>query len=94
MPSSPADLKKIDNALQEVSNSKTRIEAERDHIKSIVQTIHDDHGLEKKLINQLAKVWHMRNYAEEVTANEDFQEAYDTLTAVNKSLEVDFSVAP
>jgi CRISPR/Cas system-associated protein Csm6 len=87
MPSNTADLKKIDAALQQISDSKTRIEAEQDHIKEVVTTINEDFGLEKKLIRQLAKVWHMRNYAEEVTQQEDFQEAYEALTSVNNKLE-------
>lgn len=88
MPSNPADLKKIDVALQQISDSKTRIEAEQEHIKEVVEMIHMDFQLEKKLIRQLAKVWHMRNYAEEVTQQEDFQEAYEALTSVNNKLEV------
>jgi len=87
MPSNPADLKKIDTALQQISDSKTRIEAEQEHIKDVVQAIYDDHGLPKKLIRQLAKVWHMRNFAEEVSHQEDFQEAYEAITTVNKQLE-------
>ena len=87
MPSNPADLKKIDVALQQISDSKTRIEAEQDHIKEIVNVIHEEQGLDKRLIRQLAKVWHMRNYAEEVTQQEDFQEAYEALSSVNKQLE-------
>ena len=87
MPSNPADLKKIDVALQQISDSKTRIEAEQEHIKEVVTKINEDFGLEKKLIRQLAKVWHMRNYAEEVTQQEDFQEAYEALTSVNNKLE-------
>jgi cyclopropane fatty-acyl-phospholipid synthase-like methyltransferase len=87
MPSNPADLKKIDTALQTISDSKTRIEAEQEHIKEVVEAIFDDFQLPKKLIRQLAKVWHMRNYAEEVTQQEDFQEAYEALTAVNNKLE-------
>jgi len=35
LPSNPTDLKKIDSALEEISNSKTRIEAERELIKEI-----------------------------------------------------------
>jgi hypothetical protein len=87
MPSNPADLKKIDASLQIISDSKTRIEAEQEHIKEVVESIYEDFQLPKKLIRQLAKVWHMRNYAEEVTQQEDFQEAYEALTAVNNKLE-------
>jgi hypothetical protein len=87
MPSNAADLKKIDSALQEISNSKTRIDAEQELIKDIVDTLHEDFQINKRLIRQLAKVWHMRNYAEEVTQQEDFQEAYEALVSVNNRLE-------
>lgn len=87
LPSNPADLKKIDNALQEISNCMTRIEAEKDLIKDIKEKIKDDHGLPPRLINQLAKVWHMRNFAEEVAQQEEFQEAYEQLVSINNRLE-------
>lgn len=86
MPSNAADLKKIDEALQQISDSMTRIDAEREHIKDVVDAVHENHDLPKKLVRQLAKVWHMRNYAEEVTQQEDFQVAYEALASVNKAL--------
>ena len=86
LPRNPSDLKKIDAALQEISNSKTRIEAERDLIKEITDNIAEEHDMPKKLINQLAKVYHMRNFAEEVSQQEDFQVAFEQLATANKSL--------
>ena len=46
--SSPADRKKIKDALQEISDSMTRIQAERDLIKDIVKEVADTHQLPKK----------------------------------------------
>lgn len=86
LPSNPTDLKKIDSALEEISNSKTRIEAERELIKEIVDNINEDFDLPKKLINQLAKVYHMRNFAEEVSQQEDFQVAFEQLATNNTNL--------
>jgi hypothetical protein len=86
LPSNPKDLKKIDSALEEISNSKTRIEAERELIKEIVDNINEDFDLPKKLINQLAKVYHMRNFAEEVSQQEDFQVAFEQLATNNTNL--------
>ena len=86
LPSNPKDLKKIDYALEEISNSKTRIEAERELIKEIVDNINEDFDLPKKLINQLAKVYHMRNFAEEVSQQEDFQVAFEQLATNNTNL--------
>jgi hypothetical protein len=41
VPSSPEDRKKILDALVEISNSLTRIEAERDLIKDILTSVED-----------------------------------------------------
>ena len=86
LPSNPSDLKKIDSALQEISNSKTRIEAERDLIKDIVDNINEEFDVPKSLINQLAKVYHMRNFADEVSQQEEFQTAFEILATSNKNL--------
>jgi hypothetical protein len=86
LPSNPKDLKKIDAALQEISNSKTRIEAERELIKEITDNINEEHDIPKKLINQLAKVYHMRNFADEVSQQEEFQVAFEQLASNNTNL--------
>jgi hypothetical protein len=86
LPSNPTDIKKIDSALEEISNSKTRIEAERELIKEISDNLNEEFDIPKKLINQLAKVYHMRNFATEVSEQEEFQEAFETLAIANKKL--------
>jgi rRNA processing protein Krr1/Pno1 len=88
MPSNPRDLKKINNALEEISMSTTRIEAERELIKDTVDAISDEFDIPKKLMRQLAKVYHARNYVEAVAQQEDFQTAFESLTTVNKTLEL------
>jgi len=73
------DKAKVLGCLEEISNSLTRIEAERDLIKEILQRLQDECELPKKLSRRLAKVYHKRNYAEEVAENADFQEIYETV---------------
>lgn len=79
VPSSAEDKKKIRNAMDEISNSMTRIEAERDHIKEIKNKLKEDFSFPSKVINRMAKVHHKRNFTEEQSQNEDFEILYETV---------------
>ena len=74
------DKAKVLGCLQEISNSLTRIEAERDLIKEILQKMQEEHEIPKKLSRKLAKVYHKRNYEEEVAEQNDFTETYEAVT--------------
>lgn len=74
--SNPEDRKKIKNALVEISNSMTRIEAEKDLIKNIVTDLADNFEIDKKHINTMAKIYHKQNFSEERTKNEEFEVLY------------------
>jgi hypothetical protein len=67
----------VKNCLQEISNSYTRIEAERDHVKEIIQKMADEFEMNKRLSRRLAKVYHKRNIEEEVAANEELTATYE-----------------
>ena len=73
------DKAKVLGCLQEISNSLTRIEAERELIKEILQKMQDECELPKKLSRKLAKVYQTRNYEEEVAEQSDFQTVYETV---------------
>jgi len=73
------DKAKVLGCLQEISNSLTRIEAERDLIKEILQKMQEEHEIPKKLSRKLAKVYHKRNYEEEVAEQSDFQTIYENV---------------
>jgi hypothetical protein len=80
IPSSPEDRKKIRVALQEISDSMTRIEAERDLIKDIINTVHEDFLLNKKTFRKMARVFHRQNFSEEVADHEEFEVLYENIT--------------
>lgn len=82
----PKELTKINSQLTEISNLKSKIELHQESIKEIVGAIHDEFGMEKSLIRKLAKVYHARNFIEEVAAQDDFVDAYEQLVAVNNRL--------
>jgi archaellum component FlaC len=79
--SNPADRKKIREALQEISNSFTRIEAERDLIKDIINDTSESHELSKKVVRKMAKVYHKQNFSEEVATHEEFEALYEEITS-------------
>lgn len=73
------DKAKVLGCLNEISNSLTRIEAERDLIKEILDRLQEECEIPKKLGRRLARVYHKRNYAEEVAAQNDFVETYEAI---------------
>jgi hypothetical protein len=73
------DKAKVLGCLQEISNSLTRIEAERDLIKEILQKMQDECEIPKKLARKLAKVYHKRSFEEEVAEQNDFVEIYENV---------------
>lgn len=80
IPSSPADRRAIKGALDEISGSLTRIEAERDLIKEAIGNTCDNFGLNKKTFRRMAKVYHRQNFTQEREEHEEFETLYETIT--------------
>ena len=80
VPSSPEDKKKIRHALQEISDSLTRMEAERDLIKDILQTVEDNYKIKKKYTRRLAKVFHKQNFNQVQQDQQDLETLYESVT--------------
>ena len=83
VPSSPEDRRAIKNALQEISNSLTRIEGERDLIKDILQTVQDNQNIPKKYVRKLAKIYHKQNYNEVQQEQDDLETLYETVAVTS-----------
>jgi intein-encoded DNA endonuclease-like protein len=77
----PEQKKDLQGAIQEISNSMLRSEAERDLIKEIVKEQSDTLQIPKKVISKIAKTFHKQNLAQEVADHEDFVELYEKVTA-------------
>lgn len=73
------ERKKVKNAIMEMNDSMTRISAERDLQKEILNKMQDELGLDKKLVRRMAKAYFNANYAEEVEQNRSFEDSYDTI---------------
>lgn len=70
---------KIKSALQEISDSFTRISAERDMIKDVVDSISQQYNLPKKYVNKMARTFHKQNFANIVAENEQLEILYETV---------------
>jgi asparagine synthetase B (glutamine-hydrolysing) len=72
---------KILSCLSEISNSYTRIEAERDLVKEILDRMQEEFEVPKKLGRKLARTYHKRSFEEEVAQQNDFVDTYEALQA-------------
>jgi len=78
--STEEDRKKFMGAVQEMSNSMLRIEAERDLLREIVKEKSDEFKISKKIINKIAKTYHKQNRTQVEAEHEEFLELYDAAT--------------
>jgi hypothetical protein len=76
----PEQKKDLQKAVQEISNSMTRMEAERDLIREIVKDQSQNLQIPKKIISKIAKTYHKQNLAQEVADHEEFVEIYESVT--------------
>jgi hypothetical protein len=80
--SNPVDRKKVVDALTEISNSMTRIAAERDLIKEIINEKSEEFQLDKKIFRRMAKVFHKDSFSEEVAESSEFEVLYENIVQV------------
>lgn len=76
IPSNPADLKAIKDAIKEASDSLVQIEAEQDQIKAIIDMVAEKYELPKNFVRRMIKVFHKSTYDKETTSFEDWVELY------------------
>ena len=70
------DKDKLKKTVQELSNSMTRIDAERDYIREAIKAAHEEHGINKKVLRKIANAYHKQNFVEEVATQEEFEHVY------------------
>lgn len=75
--------KKLTGAMNEISNSMLRMDAEKDLIKTVISDLHDEFEINKKVLSRMARVYHKQNFAEEKATNEEFEELYHRITGVS-----------
>lgn len=79
--SNPADRKGVYEALVEISNSMTRMEAERDLIKETLNMVKDKYELPPKYTRTLAKIYHKQNFQEVKSEQSEVETLYESITS-------------
>lgn len=77
---SDTDKKKLKEALNQMSDSMSRQDAERDYQKNLTNDLCEELQLQTKVFRKLARVFHKQNFEDEVAANDEFEKLYESLT--------------
>ena len=73
------DKKVLKKAVMELNDSFTRVGAERDLQKEILNEVNDKLGVDKRLVRRMAKAYFKANFKDEVADNNQFEEFYDAI---------------
>ena len=73
------DRKKVADAIQEISNSMTRIDAEKDLIKDIVDATRQKFEIDKKHVRKLASSYHKQNMTEVKNEYDEVESLYQEI---------------
>lgn len=79
LPSSLADLKKLNGNIDEAALCLQRIADQRSHMKDIFAQIKEDFQIAPKHANNLAKVRYKNNFIEVRAEQEEFEALYEAL---------------
>lgn len=83
IPTNKDERKKLKAMIVEMTNVISRIDSEREHMKDIAGVAAEEFGLEKKIINKLARTMYKNNYADIHQENEHFEFLYEALVDSN-----------
>lgn len=75
----PTEKKAVASAVQEMSDSMLRIEAEKELMKDIVDVTFDKYGVDKKYFRKICNIYHKRNMDEVRTEQETVESLYEDL---------------
>ena len=68
--------KRVKQSIVEIEGSLTRIAAERDLQKEILDKLEQDLGVNKKLVRRIARAYFKGNFNIETVENDEFETAY------------------
>lgn len=83
--SNPKDQEKIRKMMTEISNSYTRISAERDLIKETIEALSEDFEIDKKILRKMAQIFHKQNYTQVENEQEELSLLYESIAGSNNT---------
>jgi hypothetical protein len=75
----PTEKKAVAAAVQEMSDSMLRIEAEKELQKDIVDVTFEKYGVDKKYFRKIATIFHKQNLVDVRSENEELMDLYEEL---------------
>jgi hypothetical protein len=79
------DRKKIKGLLEELSNSMTRQEGEREFQREAIKAAAENSGIDKKLLRKLSRIYHKQSFTEEQQTNEELTQLYESVVQSSSS---------
>lgn len=79
IPSNPADREKIRRVMDTVSDSFTRIEAEKELIKDEIGALVEEFKIPRKFLNRMARIYHRKNFKDVMDEQENFETLYESV---------------
>jgi len=79
VPSSKSDRVEFKTKIVEITNSYARIDAEKDHIKTILGEVQEKFSVKKKMVSKIARTMYKTAYNTVQQENEDFTTLYETI---------------
>ena len=80
VPSNPADLKKIKEAVQEACDCLLRADAEKEQVKAIVEDLVEAFpDINAKFVKRMISDRHRANFEKKAAENDDYATLYETV---------------
>lgn len=80
VPTGAEERKNFKAMIVEMTNTLSRIDAEREHLKEIGAAAQDEFGIKKSMVNKIARTMYKQNYADLHAENEHFEFLYEAIT--------------
>lgn len=82
IPSNPADKKKIEDALDQISSAWTRVSDERSYVNDTLGKLNEDFpDIPKKIFRKMAKAHHEKNLKQVIEEAESLEFAYQAIVS-------------
>jgi hypothetical protein len=78
------ELAFLKGGMKELSDVFTMQEAQRDTVKEIINRVHEELKIPKKIIRKMANTWHKSNYNEVVAEQQEFEALYESVITDNQ----------
>ena len=79
VPSCPKDRKEIRQVIEQISNSTSRIEAEKEYQKEAFKELSERFELEQKFLKKMARDYHKNAYKKVMGEVEDYSLLYENI---------------